>query len=309
MGQSKALEVNIVDPLANVSMPDWIAARYRASLASAGDNLNGALRWTVDEDKARSQIVSFVDSVVASVVAAGFGYLPVEVKRGKTEASRAVEIRVWKGEEPTESAPPDRVREQGTSTFYVPAQCVVDGSFLPVWLVNKKLGELSERAPYARGRYKRVPVDNKPVWPGKTDYLKSCLDAMLPIWRQMARDVSEKREATQKRQEAREATARQRKEEMEQRNNAITESEQARERAHQARLESMETIAASDVEWDEWIEKKNAYGSKTRTKTTEHAGACVFKFSGERVYILLADGQEIIKTRRNVRWTSCELKA
>ena len=47
---------------------------------------------------------------------------------------------------------------------------------------------------------------------------------------------------------------------------------------------------------------KNAYGSKTRTKVVMEAESCTLKLSGERVYILLPDGSEIIKARHNVRW-------
>ena len=44
------------------------------------------------------------------------------------------------------------------------------------------------------------------------------------------------------------------------------------------------------------------YGSKTRTKVVMEAESCTLKLSGERVYILLPDGSEIIKARHNVRW-------
>ena len=84
----------------------------------------------------------------------------------------------------------------------------------------------------------------------------------------------------------------------------VEERKRAREGAHQTHLASLETIQAGGVEWDEWVEQRNKYGGKTRTKVTERAGACTLKFSGERVYILLANGKEIIKARRNVRWTN-----
>lgn len=81
----------------------------------------------------------------------------------------------------------------------------------------------------------------------------------------------------------------------------IEERRRAAERA-QARKEQLETLEVQYVEWDEWTETKNRYGSKTRSKITCSASPCTLRFSGQRVYLQMADGSEVIKIRKNVRW-------
>lgn len=73
---------------------------------------------------------------------------------------------------------------------------------------------------------------------------------------------------------------------------------------HHDHLARLETLSPVSVEWDDWVETRSSYGGKKREKVTKKAEDCTLKFSGGRVYILLRDGREIIKMRRNVRWTA-----
>jgi len=73
------------------------------------------------------------------------------------------------------------------------------------------------------------------------------------------------------------------------------------------RMESLETLVGQRVEWIETDTVKNKYGGKDTIKRTEVADNCTLKFSGQRVYIILPDGTEIVKFRHNVNWKTPDL--
>lgn len=64
------------------------------------------------------------------------------------------------------------------------------------------------------------------------------------------------------------------------------------------RRAKLETLHVAYAEWHSWEHK----GGQWFKKINESAEDCILKFSGQRVYILLSGGREVVKTRANVRW-------
>lgn len=115
-------------------------------------------------------------------------------------------------------------------------------------------------------------------------------------------EISVDRENRQARREA-EAIKRQEQRSREVEEEKVRQAELALERAKAAkrsakRRAKLETLHVAYAEWHSWEHK----GGQWFKKINESAEDCILKFSGQRVYILLSGGREVVKTRANVRW-------
>lgn len=79
------------------------------------------------------------------------------------------------------------------------------------------------------------------------------------------------------------------------------QAEKKRENSAQNRS-TLTTIRVTQVEWDYWVRVKNKWGIKSPKKSTDEASNCLIQLSGQRVYILLPGGYEVISTAKNVRY-------
>lgn len=70
----------------------------------------------------------------------------------------------------------------------------------------------------------------------------------------------------------------------------------------QARMATLKTVEASSVSWKEWVEVRGAGG---HYEERVHKN-CTLKFSGQRVYVVLEDGREVIKTLKTIHWQQAE---
>lgn len=78
-------------------------------------------------------------------------------------------------------------------------------------------------------------------------------------------------------------------------------AEKKRENSAQNRS-TLATIRVTQVEWDYWVRVKNKWGGKSLEKSTGEASNCLIQVSGQRIYILLPGGYEVISTAKNVRY-------
>jgi hypothetical protein len=68
------------------------------------------------------------------------------------------------------------------------------------------------------------------------------------------------------------------------------------------RLAKLPVIHASRVEWEESRAIKDGRRTQHYVRETYQAENCELRLAGQRVYILFADGSEMIKMLKNVRW-------
>jgi hypothetical protein len=268
----------------------------RAALYRLWPGTSAEYTWSL---KASEAGLRHAHDQLVALVCAGGGAL-IEVKRaGAGPTPKSIKVTVKRVTHPPRG-PGDECPIL-SHTVTVPASQLIecDGQwYAPRWLLNRTI-------------HKRI-LDGK-QWPQHIEggvWLEAD-HVWRELWTPMLADVEclLAEDAAMKERRAQEAAARQVELAEQTRRGAALEAarleaKKAREQAHLDHLNQLDTIGPIPVEWDDWETRKNSYGSKTRVKVTQAVEACTLKFSGERVYLLLPDGAEIIKARHNVRWVS-----
>lgn len=278
------ISVDLSPPLGDEKMPDWVAKKLSESVQWAVNKLQAALireKERNDEAAAKLTIAKFSEEVRDAVIAAGYGCVEVKVGKGKTDASRKASVAVIKGDEPSSLS--------GSSSFYVPAASIISKRFLPVWLVEKKLVEVAERAEYRSGQYKRVLAAPR-VWPGEADYLAMCEEKILPAWREavekyQAELVTINEQIEKNARESREKSERFFAE------RAIQKEKSAKANANRlkrrAALETHKNVAV------EWLVSERRDGQYV--KVPRRLENVTVQISGSRAYVIEVGGKEHIK--------------
>lgn len=232
----------------------------------------------------------------------GSALIPIKpAGKGPTEKSRKIRVSgvVYRYQIP----PGGDVEERKEHTLTIPVSQIVDRDgdyYAPRWLLRKTLHER-----VLGGKSWPASIDGG-VWFGADALWEAVFE---PIEKQMISEAAEyaQRQAARVRAEKKTAARQKARWKIEAVARAAAEAERQREKARavakkEERMESLEHIQAERVEWDEWVSFKNKYGSKSHKKVTRVFENCTLYFSGQRVYVRLEDGQQIIKTRDTVRW-------
>ena len=266
----------------------------RAALSRLWPGSTAEITWTVDASEAALRAAH--EQLAALIRQGSSALIPVSrAGGGRTEKSGKITVSGV-------LHPPAGLDDEATvhsHTLTVPVSQLVerDGQwYAPRWLLMRTVHERIFEG-------KRWPqcIDGG-VWLGAEDVWHELWEPMLAdVDRLLAEDEAARERRTQE-AAARQAESAERARRYAEQQEARAKAQHEREQSRQTNLNRLETIGPTRVEWDEWEVGKNAYGSKTRTKVVMEAESCTLKLSGERVYILLPDGSEIIKARHNVRW-------
>lgn len=231
----------------------------------------------------------------------GNALIPVS-SAGKGSSGKSRKIKVAGVLHSTETAD-GFVSERREHTLTLPASLLVevDGQFYaPQWILKKTV---HERVLNGKGWPSSFAGG---MWPGRE---KLWGEIFAPLAKDIEREIEEleRQRAAQAELQKEEAARRQARQKLEEEAQIKAKEEKRREEEKAAikkkkRMDSLEKIQVESVEWDEWVKFKNDLGYKSHKKVTTSEENCTLYFSGQRVYILLEDGTEIIKARNNVRW-------
>lgn len=268
----------------------------RAALSRLWPKIGSDVTWTVEAS--RDGLRAAHAKLDALIRAGSSAYVPV-TRFGGGHTDKSCKVRVAEVTHPAAGLGMPTITHSHTLTVPVSQLIERQGQwYAPRWLLMRAVHERIFDG-------KRWPVRIEGgIWLGADDLWRDLWEPMMAdVDRLLAEDGAARERLAQ------EATAR-RSAEVE-RARRLAEQQEAQvakkiayEQSHHDHLARLETLSPVSVEWDDWVETRSSYGSKTREKVTKKAEDCTLKFSGGRVYILLRDGREIIKMRRNVRWTA-----
>ena len=245
--------------------------------------------------ESRAAVVAARNKLFRAVVRGSGGL--IEVRRagaGSSSKSCKIRVRAWANLDQWSED-----QEERKHTITVPISVLVtQGSetFVPRWVL---VNTLKKRLYDPPGGYSFAGA----IWP----LASSVDDIFAPLVTaaekyeiekaERQRIAAAQREIRNAEREAGRARAAAQAEERRKVDEARSSKEQKKkEDAHKRRVD--QSTAVASVEWDEW--KKN--GSRME-KITHTAANCRLTFSGQRVYIILENGKEIIKTQQTVRWS------
>ena len=251
---------------------------------------DGAATWTLP---ARREAIETAHQQLRELVEGGSDAM-IPVKRaGSGSTEKSCKVVVSGVHHPT--ATPYGEPRVEAHTITVPRSLLVkrDGiSYAPRWLIARTLHQR-----ILEGRAWPTRIEGA-TWLQATEVWREFWEPMLPEIALLEKEDEHASKARLERIEI--AKARQRRAEEEQA--ALVAAARAaqlrRDKAHQKHLDQLETIHVDQVEWDAWVGPRNK-----QTKETFEAQNCTIKFSGDRAYIVFSDGTELIKARRNIRFS------
>ncbi len=245
-----------------------------------------AFDYNVSEIK--NKVERFADQLEKVLIKNGQAFVYVRVAPGKTDKSIKATVKT------TYNNSCDEGEDfSGSSSFYAPVSMLLKETYLPIWFVNKKIKENTERTKH---KYNNVRVCSEaPCWPKKTDFLAYFFDS-IELESLMANEskyqrlikeanVIEDKNALKrqvKRQEEREQQklVRQKREEervlLEEKNRVIA----------MEKMEQMETVHDVDIEYKKWHTGKNF------KSTIEKLNGVTLRYSSSRIWVWIGNQYE-----------------
>lgn len=263
---------------------------------------SGTVRWSIEATQ--EALKEAYKGLCRLIESGGDAAIPVS-RVGDGPTSLSCRIRIKGVVHPIEQG--EAEKEVKTHTITVPASAIlnVDSQlYIKRWQLRRFLHER---------------VFKKSAWP--EDIENGCWLSANTFWEEFftpliaeaekieKEDIEyekENREAQQKRvfdKPKREQECAKERELQAHRESKLKADKERRAEQSQRHMDSLETFFASHVKWIDTVTRKNKYGSKTWERVTRSAENCTLKLSGKRVYIILPNGQEIIKHDRNVEWS------
>ncbi|MFZ5501797.1 MAG: hypothetical protein ACOY58_07820 [Candidatus Micrarchaeota archaeon] len=279
-----------------LQLPGGKEAAVNKRLLSFWRYENSAIRLWIGDFPSR--LVEGFREIIERISCGGNGFIPVKVVgKGPTEKSKKVKVA---GVEYRHSETLVETREHTLTIPSSQIQEVEAQHYVPRWLLKKAIHKRVLKGKswpdFIGGG---VCIFERELWNSVfapvEEELKRQAEAQARQRKLLAEENEKRRVAMEAQREA-EAPARAAAEEARSKKEEQRKVQKARHRA------GLERVHVDVVEWDEWIQKKNKFGSKTREKETYVGEDCTLYFSGQRVYIVFPDGEEIIKARQNVRW-------
>lgn len=223
------------------------------------------------------------------------GAIPV-TRAGKGPTERSVKVRVAGvridddrrgGDEPacdrTLTVARSQLREVGGQLY------------APAWLLRTTI----------KDRLGFWPVLPPGEWPEAEMVWREFFEPLVPLVEEWAAGEAMKRLWLEDRRQKVEAEAAEREAARQARLEAAGQAEQAaqarRQAKHAARLGNLLTITAARVSWREWVKTGNYQNRGGYYVEVSHENV-VLKISGSRAYVLLEDGEEVIKSVDSITW-------
>ena len=280
-------ELTLFSPIDMSKLPAFLKRKFMF-IGSVKNELEAAKSRAACE----SVLDLYIEKLWKSLLATNRGYHQVNVRKGKTDKSKKVEIQCFAGDTDTKV----------TSSFYVPASIITltqDGNsgYLPAYFVRKKLDELQTRSRYSSQKYKRIPITQS-RWPGEMKRkLREALHDQLPAAHEfeILEEVRKKKLAMRKSKRLEE----------ESKEAKLTETRQlesarkaARHKQHLAKLEQYHDVTAK---WSKSV--KRADGSYDREEfEAENVSIFISAGKGKLAYVVFKDGEEVRVARENLKF-------
>lgn len=223
----------------------------------------------------------------------------IPVKRaGKGPSDRSIKVTVQGVGYDDRTIPHSHELPARDRTLTVPRSQLreVDGQlYAPVWLLRSTIKKRLEFWP-------ALPAGQ---WPEAEAAWRETFEPLIPLVDEWAAGEAMKKLWLADRRKKREAEDAAREAARQAKLAAAREAEEAakarRAVKHAERLTTLPTIRTKAVRWREWVKTGNYKNRSGYYVEVEHENATL-RISGRRAYVLLEDGEEIIKSVGSIQW-------
>jgi len=247
----------------------------------------------------KENIVQRADEIEKDMCEKNGGWLLVKVGKKESTGGKSVQCSIpclLENEEERRKEH-DVERQEHNCTFWAPkSQLHQEGRehYCPGWLVKKGLERTSERSNRRFGA-RRLPVPSQ-VWPRglKEAWIEAHL-IQLPTEEEVAKLAQENERQRNKSKKEAERQAEEARLERERRDEEAKKEAARLQKRKEKRRAGMECRKNVTIVWNEWRKQSGKFVAEEY----EAEGVDLY-FSGERVYVVFEDGEEIIKKKSNI---------